>query len=356
MATPQQGNPEFSHFVNYMGVKLTEHNEQIYAELYRNFAGWSSPPNQDYSFAEKFIEWKRFYDEYKETQEQVINTNLFSTPPTDPRVLKTTNVQLPHDLRQLNTNTFQHFILQNDPQTSQSPHKHIHSPVRSDPQNLSILDQTSQSPRKHIHSPVRSDPQNLSIMDDPNILTEIAKQNIEIIEEVLQQSEIPHSSIETPQYSNVENSSQGKNIAQMKAIYNSEKKPASRKRKRKEPQDNVEKTTVIIGPGRPSKNDGLLRDAQNEDGDNNDDDSIYAFRDVLLLTGNGTIRKKAKLLTKQSDRDMRCFAIKHFASLEYIADKKRKSFAIIKKERQKLKTLNYLELNTINDMKEINNM
>jgi hypothetical protein len=43
---------------------------------------------------------------------------------------------------------------------------------------------------------------------------------------------------------------------------------------------------------------------------------------------------------------MRCFAIKYFASLEYIAEKKKKSFAIIKKERQKLKTLNYLELNT----------
>ena len=336
MATPQQDNPEFSHFVNYMGVKLTEHNAQIYSDLYRNFAGWSSPPNQDYSFAEKFIGWKRFYDEYKETQEQVINTNLFSTPPTDPRVLKTANVQLPHDLRQLNANTFQHFILQNDPQTSQTPTDDGCSGCSKEPQNLSIM--------------------------DANVLNEIAQQNAEIIEEVLQQSEIPHSSVETPQYPNVENSSQGKNIAQMKAIYNSEKKPASRKRKRKEPQqnevenvENVEKVTVI-GPGRPSKNDGLLRDAQNEEGCNNDDESIYAFRDVLLLTCNGTIRKKTKLLTKQSDRDMRCFAIKHFASLEYIAEKKKKSFAIIKKERQKLKTLNYLELNTINDMKEINNM
>ena len=148
----------------------------------------------------------------------------------------------------------------------------------------------------------------------------------------------------------------------MKAIYNSEKKPAkpaSRKRKRKEPEQNKEeneKVTVVVGPGRPSKDEGLLRDAQNEEDSNNDDESIYAFREVLLLTGNGTIRKKTKLLTKQSDRDMRCFAIKHFASLEYIAEKKKKSFAIIKKERQKLKTLNYLELNTINDMKEINNM
>jgi hypothetical protein len=339
MATPLQDNPEFSHFVNYMGVQLTEHNVQIYSDLYRNFTGW---PSQDYSFAEKFIGWKRFYDEYKETQEQVINTNLFTMPPTDPRVLKTTNVPLPHDLRQLNTNTFQHFILQNDPQPSQTP-----------------TDGCSECSKEFIS-------QDLSIMDT-NTLKEIAQQNVEIVEEVLQQSEIPHgSSVETPQYPippkpNVESSSQGKNIAQMKAIYNSEKKNPDKppSRKRKEPQQNEvenDKVTVIVGPGRPSKDDGLLRDAQNEEDSNNDDESIYAFREVLLLTGNGTIRKKTKLLTKQSDRDMRCFAIKHFASLEYIAEKKKKSFAIIKKERQKLKTLNYLELNTINDMKEINNM
>jgi hypothetical protein len=128
-----------------------------------------------------------------------------------------------------------------------------------------------------------------------------------------------------------------------------EKKP----RKRKAPQQDETPfiPTVIVGPGRPTKNDGLLRDAQNEE-NSADDEAIYAFREVLLLTGNGTIRKKTKLLTKQSDRDLRCFAIKHFASLEFIAEKKRKSFAIIKKERQKLKTLNYLELNTINDMKK----
>jgi predicted transport protein len=53
---------------------------------------------------------------------------------------------------------------------------------------------------------------------------------------------------------------------------------------------------------------------------------------------------------------MKCFSIKHFGSLEYIAEKKKKAFAIIKKQRQKLKTLNYLELNTLKDMKDINNM
>jgi hypothetical protein len=343
MATPLQNNPEFTHFANYMGVQLTEHNLQIYSDLYHNFVGWPSP-NQEYSFAEKFISWKRFYDEYKETQEQIINTNLFATPPTDPRTLKTVNVPLPHDLQQLNTNTFQHFILQNNPQPLQTP-------------TGSCSDCSKESP------PPPPQPQNLSIMD-VDTLNEIASQHVEIIEEVLDQTaptpltdptNIPAS--DTIVFS----SSQGKNITQMKAIYNEKKNPdtktKSRKRKRKAPQQNNvdDNPTVIVGPGRPTKDDGLLRDAQNEE-NSSDDEAIYAFREVLLLTGNGTIRKKTKLLTKQSDRDLRCFAIKHFASLEFIAEKKRKSFALIKKERQKLKTLNYLELNTINDMKEINNM
>jgi hypothetical protein len=136
----------------------------------------------------------------------------------------------------------------------------------------------------------------------------------------------------------------------MKAIYRGKK---SRKRK-VSPQDDETPfiPTVIVGPGRPTKNDGLLRDAQNEE-KSPDDELMYTFREVHLLSSNGTIRKKTRLLTKQSDRDLRCFAIKHFASLEFIAEKKRKSFGIIKKERQKIKTLNYLELNTITDMKEI---
>jgi hypothetical protein len=139
----------------------------------------------------------------------------------------------------------------------------------------------------------------------------------------------------------------------MKAIYGKKK---SRKRKVLLPQDHDEtplNPTVIVGPGRPTKNDGILRDAQNEEKSHADDEAIYAFREVHLLSSNGTIRKKTRLLTKQSDRDLRCFAIKHFASLEFIAEKKIKSFGIIKKERAKIKTLNYLELNTITDMKEI---
>jgi hypothetical protein len=380
MATSLENNPEFNHFTNYMGVKLTMTNLQIYTDLYRNFIEWPCP-NATYSFAEKFINWKRFYDEYKETQEQIINTNLFATPPTDPRTLKTINAPLPKDLRQLDTAPFQHFILENNSQPSQTPAD-------------SCTDCC-----KDLSSPFITQPQQLEPTMDVDTLQDIASQHVEIIEEVLQQSNLPNepnpqsyqekdiiskdiiskdsfipsTSNPTPlipqtlpTYEQCLQSitlgvnhrpgktipTQGKNLTQMKAIYKGKK---SRKRK-VSPQDDNETPfipTVIVGPGRPSKNDSLLRDAQNEDKSPPDDELMYAFREVHLLSSNGTMRKKTRLLTKQSDRDLRCFAIKHFASLEYIAEKKRKSFAIIKKERQKIKTLNYLELNTITDMKEI---
>jgi hypothetical protein len=187
---------------------------------------------------------------------------------------------------------------------------------------------------------------------DVDTLHEIASQHIQVIDEVLQQSgpsivkideatpkpsPNPTSGLITETSNNIFTSNfadtsllpsntvfiqrktiptQGKNITQMKAIYG--KKTQKKSRKRKTPQQNeVNETTpptVIVGPGRPTKNDGLLRDAQNED-NATDDEAIYAFREVHLLTSNGTIRKRTKLLTKQSDRDLRCFAIKHFASL-----------------------------------------
>jgi hypothetical protein len=165
MATPLENNPEFTHFTNYMGVQLTTTNLQIYSDLYHNFVEWPSP-DPSYSFAEKFISWKRFYDEYKETQEQIINTNLFATPPTDPRTLKTVNVALPQDLQQLNTDTFQHFILENNPQPLQTP-----------TDSCPDCSKDSSSP----HNPE-------SIMD-VDTLHEIASQHVEIIEEVLQQSD-----------------------------------------------------------------------------------------------------------------------------------------------------------------------
>jgi hypothetical protein len=358
MTTPLEHNPEFNHFTNYMGVKVSVTNLQIYTDLYFNFVNWPSP-NPTYSFAEKFITWKRFYDEYKETQEQIINANLFATPPTDPRTLNPVNTSLPQDLEQLNTSSFQHFILENNPEPPQTPTNSCTDYSKDSSQNL---EQTT-------------------IMDNLETINNIAAEHVEIIEEVLQQSNpanpsndpntsddnmqsepIPHTSNPTPLIpqilppytSNFYRSgkkipTQGKNITQMKEIYGKKK---SRKRKAS-PQDEIINPTVIVGPGRPTKDEGLLRDAKLVE-NSADDEANYAFREVHLLSSNGSIRKKTRLLTKQNDRNLRCLAIKHFNSLEYIAEKKTKAFAIIKRERQKIKTLNYLELNTITDMKAIN--
>jgi hypothetical protein len=156
---------------------------------------------------------------------------------------------------------------------------------------------------------------------------------------------------------------QGKNLHQMKLILaeNKPQRPTPKKRKRKqEPiveQEEEEEERVPMGtipPGRPTKDHALIRDAKNEDS-GNDDDSQYGLVDVHLLSGSGTIRKKLKLLTK-NEGDIKCFAIRHYAAIEYIAEKKKKAFNNIKNQRQKLKKLNYLEQNTLKDIKEVKSL
>jgi hypothetical protein len=158
---------------------------------------------------------------------------------------------------------------------------------------------------------------------------------------------------------------QGKNLQQMKLIRaeNKPQRPTPKKRKRKqEPiveqeEEEEEEERVPMGtipPGRPTKDHALIRDAKNEDS-GNDDDSQYGLVDVHLLSGSGTIRKKLKLLTK-NEGDIKCFAIRHYAAIEYIAEKKKKAFNNIKNQRQKLKKLNYLEQNTLKDIKEVKSL
>ncbi|CAB3985148.1 Hypothetical predicted protein [Paramuricea clavata] len=123
----------------------------------------------------------------------------------------------------------------------------------------------------------------------------------------------------------------GKNIEQLKAIYNEKEttttvkpkqcKPIPPPRKRKRPTTNTEGP----GPGRPTKDLALLRDAKSGENDDGADDALSI--QVALFSGNGQFRKKAKLLTKH-DKDIKCFAIKHYAPLEYIAEEKFGDFYI----------------------------
>ncbi|CAB3996209.1 Hypothetical predicted protein [Paramuricea clavata] len=132
------------------------------------------------------------------------------------------------------------------------------------------------------------------------------------------------------------NPSRGKNIQQMKAAYENEPSPPKPK---------------------PRKRDSaMLRDANSvektELDSGTDDDSQLSIREVQLLSGNGALRKKFKLLTKH-EKDIKCFQITHYAALEYIAENKKKAFEIIKEQRQNLKKLNYLEQNTLANIKDI---
>jgi hypothetical protein len=234
MATQQQGNAEFQQFVNYMGVQLTSANLHMYSDLYGNFAGWC-PPITCNSFAKKFIQWKRFYDEYNETQQQIVNTNLFNT-------------QLPNDLQQLNNNqgtNFQHFIMQNEPQQTQT---HNCSPCSTEPPK---------------------DAQNLSsIMNNDEI---VENQILEVLEQSqlytppLQSTPQTPSSIEanppTPQKSILQNPSpptsshHGKNIQQMKEFYDSQKKSESKPAKRQLPEnENKGKMMICCCPRTRSTN------------------------------------------------------------------------------------------------------
>jgi hypothetical protein len=160
---------------------------------------------------------------------------------------------------------------------------------------------------------------------------------------------------------------QGKSLQQMKQILaeNKPQRPTPKKRKRKpdpiEEEEEEEEERVPMGtipPGRPTKDHALVRDAnadaKNEDS-GNDDDSPYGLVDVQLLSATGAIRKKIKLLTK-NEGEIKCFSIRHYASLEYIAEKKKKAFNTIKKQRQTLKKLNYLEQNTLKDIKEVKSL
>jgi hypothetical protein len=342
MATQPQNSPEFLQFVNYMGVQLTMDNMVIFTDLYVNFTGFV-PQYPCNSFAEKFILWKRFYDEFKDTQQQILNTHLFNTPPKDPRQLKTSTVQLPDELQQINSedNLFQNFILKND------------NPTKPDPPQTRAAETPSHNQQ------TTYDLADIALktidIEDNTVMDGLITENIEVIEQTDVQK--PDSQVNTPPPP-TSPPHRGKNLQQMEIIYQandegkpepipSKPKPIPRKRKRKEETDE----DVTIGPGRPSKDTALLRDAKNEDS-GNDDDSQYTLCGVQLLSGNGTLRKKTKLLTK-NENDIKCFSIRHYVALEYIAEKKKKAFAIIKYQRQKLKKINYLQQNTLKDIKDV---
>jgi hypothetical protein len=345
MATPT-GNPDFIMFVNFMGVDLSMDNMTVFTDLFVNFTGFI-PQFPCNTLAEKFILWKRYYDDYVTQQNQLTNNNTFNTAPKDPRQLKPQN-KIETKLAVLNTEdyAFQNFTFESTkPKETQSPNHNVQTAYEMDnievlEENIiitpTVLPQVITTPEPSYASPQRPPP---PPYNSPTTTTTAV------------------ATIHTPP------PHRGKNLQQMKLIHteNKPQRPTPKKRKRKpEPvveQEEEEEERVPMGaipPGRPTKDVALIRDAKNEDS-GNDDDSQYGLVDVHLLSGSGTIRKKLKLLTK-NEGDVKCFAIRHYAAIEYIAEKKKKAFNIIKQQRQKLKKLNYLEQNTLKDIKEVKSL
>jgi hypothetical protein len=357
MATPTE-NPDFIMFVNFMGVDLSMDNMTIFTNLFVNFTGFI-PQYPCNTLAEKFILWKRFYDDYSAQQHQLQNNNTFNMAPKDPRHLKP-QVKIESKLADLNNDdnyVFQNFTFQttkpDEPQTSE----HNLSPAY-EMDNLEVLQESTTLSPKIIttsHDSQRPPPPPYKSPVGDVITTTATNADPAVI---------AVATIHTPPKPH-----QGKSLQQMKQILaeNKPQRPTPKKRKRKpEPVEEEEEAeeeervgpTVTIPPGRPTKDHALIRDAnrdaKNEDS-GNDDDSPYGLVDVQLLSATGAIRKKMKLLTK-NEGEIKCFSIRHYASLEYIAEKKKKAFNNIKKQRQTLKKLNYLEQNTLKDIKEVKSL
>jgi hypothetical protein len=100
----------------------------------------------------------------------------------------------------------------------------------------------------------------------------------------------------------------------------------------------------VQGSGRPTYDDSMVRIAN----DSSDDANMIPLnsKQLLLLTSTGEIRKKTTIYTRH-ENDIKCFAIKHYASFCYIAERRKKALEKIKKQRTKLEQLNYIETNLI---------
>ncbi|CAB3977646.1 Hypothetical predicted protein [Paramuricea clavata] len=350
------GTTEFMQFVNYMQCCLSDKNTAILTNLYVNFTQYQ-PPIGCCNFAEKFIFWKQLYDQYNLEQEKITNANLFAapTPPTDSR-LKPSRNQLPDDLTSLcdenDIELFQNFSLKNEVTTTTiSPTTTTPSPQPTNCDETQDIAYNTDNESTAIITPLAMENNTGDIIEIVNETT-ITEQN------PLAASSSSEDEEKAPP--NYERSpSRGKNIEQLKAIYNKEEtvvatatkskqsKPIPVPRKRKRPAANTEGP----GPGRPTKDSALLRDTKSGEADGDD---TFAIREVALFLGNGSVRKKAKLLTKH-DKDIKCFAIKHYAPLEFIAEEKVKAFGKIKEQRHKLKVLNYMEQNVLANLQEIQN-
>jgi hypothetical protein len=289
---------KFTQFANYLDLKINAENYDTYQQLYHSFEKFGETIHGSTEY--KFICWSRQYNPIKinsatvnETQTQQLSlTTPINTPQNSPNHLEYSPNHLPDALTKLqrcqtDSACFNNFTL-------------IPSPI----------------------------------VEQSDILTELM-QNNEFIEILHDSNEDEALQITQPPPTQT----RGKNIDLLKATYAEEQTKKASKRSRSKPGS-------VRGSGRLTKDAAMLRIANFDDEEDAKTTTSMALKELRLLTSTGDIRKKMPIYTRYP-KDISCYAIKHYSSFEFIADQRKLSLDTIKKHRDNLQHLNYLETNMI---------
>jgi hypothetical protein len=282
---------KFTQFTNFLGLTITAENYDTYQQLYHSFEKFCETHHGSTEF--QFICWHRQYNPLKITTE--IEEQPQQRPLTNTHVLEYSPNHLPDALTKIQENDtcFTNFTLAATP-----------SPI-------------------------------VETTETTDILTELM-QNNEFLE-VLQES---NSEDDTATHTITQHQSRGKNIELLKASYFEEQNSKkTSKRSRSKPGS-------VRGSGRLTKDAAMLRIANYDDEEDTKTTASMSLKELRLLTSTGDIRKKMPIYTRYQN-DISCYAIKHYSSFEFIADQRKLSLDAIKKHRDILQHLNYIETNMI---------
>ena len=287
---------KFTQFTNFLGLTITHENYNTYQQLYHSFEKFCETHHGSTEF--QFIWWHRQYNPLKITTETVndVEEQPQQRPLTNTPVLEYSPNHLPDALTKIQENgsCFTNFTLATSPVT-QSP----------------IVETT-----------------------ETDILTELMQNNefLEVLQESSGEDAATTHTITQPQ-------SRGKNIELLKASYVEENSKKPGKRSRSKPGS-------VRGSGRLTKDAAMLRLANYDDEEDAKTTAAMSLKELRLLTSTGDIRKKMLIYTRYPN-NISCYAIKHYSSFEFIADQRKLSLDTIKKHRDILQHLNYIETNMI---------
>ncbi|CAB3982346.1 Hypothetical predicted protein [Paramuricea clavata] len=307
------GSNNFTRFVDYLGFNLNDTNYTAYQDLYRNFEQFCLGNTS--SFELQFIRW---HQQYTCTPPQTPPTGVVIPTPQPPSPLPDLSLlpdplHLPIKLATLpGAECFNTFTLENRTQpTSETSTTTTTMPAPTTETTNNTLEQAL-----------------FETLDSAELQT--MNDNIGNIPPNLEQVDI--SDLISPRPAPKLGLGVGKNIEKLKDDY------AAKTPKRKRSKSGVR------GSGRPTNDISTMR--MNDESEDQKNNAALALREVQLLTSGGEIRKKCPIYTRHP-YDIKCFAIGHYSSFEMVAEKRKKALEKIKKHRETLSKLNYIESNLL---------